>query len=103
MSVHPGPAMLTCMHDCGSAADAKLAAAHSSATPDMACLNSLVIIVAYCEWVNRERGASGVAVQDKWDNSVRDCGKARHRLERIEVDVVAHIALACIDERLPVP
>jgi hypothetical protein len=39
--------MFTCMHDCGSAADAKLAAAHSSATLHIACLNSLFIIATF--------------------------------------------------------
>src|SRR6266702_7922615 len=34
---------------------------------------------------------------------MRDGGKARHRLERVEIDVVAHVSLARVDQRLPVP
>ncbi len=35
--------------------------------------------------------------------SVFDGGKARHRFEIVQIDVIAHVALACIDTRLPVP
>ncbi|CAG9224308.1 hypothetical protein BVI1335_520009 [Burkholderia vietnamiensis] len=35
--------------------------------------------------------------------SAADARKARHRFERVEFDVIAHVALARVGERLPVP